>query len=293
MAPERIKSILLCYPPGNPDGDRVFQVLRRTYNVVWSGSDVFLDGSSSVLVNGIQQSDFIIALLSPSGTKNRSQTYFQVGLALGAGKPVILVGEQAIPPRFLRELPFISTSFLLSHPEVLREPSMESIVFPPKSSDLVRSQEMSLRPRVIENDVVHHDAQNYKSVLEIQDATHLAFERCGATVRRSRNDDAAGQSTADLVVWDESLATNFGLPLPVEVKKQASLSRRQTDEFRRVMRGAGATTLLVVTDGNQRPQSWTDGDFLILLATIGDVELALESGSAKAALTELRRRAQL
>ncbi|AOY69822.1 hypothetical protein M707_16150 [Arthrobacter sp. AK-YN10] len=79
----------------------------------------------------------------------------------------------------------------------------------------------------------------------------------------------------------------------MEVKKQASLSRRQTDEFRRVMRGAGATTLLVVTDGNQRPQSWTDGDFLILLATIGDVELALESGSAKAALTELRRRAQL
>jgi hypothetical protein len=279
--------VLLVYPVGDPFGAEVHAIISESHDVVWSGSDRLPSPLRAGIEHGARQADLCVAVLSRAGVVGRSQTYFATGIALGVHTPTLVVGAQQSAPRFLQDLPFVSIATLRDFPDSLRD-----VRLPRSSSEIVPDVFVSESP--VDNSFVEREypggSQNLSS-LQLEHEVARLFRSLKVMVREQeglapRNIGAR----PDLVVWEDTLLQEFGLPLPVEVKTHINNPSGQTGQYRSILKASGAQTLLVVSGDPVAPWSWTDGLVLALIVSLDDLREACERRGLADAMRELLAR---
>lgn len=98
-------------------------------------------------------------------------------------------------------------------------------------------------------------------------AIHLVEEllrRAGARTRIGAS--APSSDFPDLAIWDDSLATAFGLPLVIEVVAARALWPHMKDRLQKTLAASNSRTLIALTmDHGLRPIHWSNGRQTILV----------------------------
>lgn len=282
---QRLK-VLLCYPAGDPDGAEAHEIIALQHDVIWSGSDRLQSPFYAGVEQGAREADLCVAVLSRSGFKGRNETYLSIGIALGLHTSIVLVGAQLDAPRFLRELPFLSLVALREFPSALDEVRFLSPI-PRPNSELIWSA----------SDPTHAQRENAFNVErdyfegQLEDQVAGLFRSLHVQVReQEKSPNAPPVVGPDLVIWEDALLREFGLPLPVEVLSRITNSKSQMDRNKVLLKASGAQTLLVVSGEATRPSSWSDGSDLVLTVSFTDLRDASERRGLTGAMRELLAR---
>ncbi len=201
----------------------------------------------AAIAERIRSADLLLAVLDRAAPT----VSFEVGIAVGAGTPVLLVSGNRRPPQDLAGLPRI-------------DPSANFDAFAAAITRAMRGRELAHGAPAS----VHHEpalsaevANRFLASLQssaegpVFEALVVAlFEQVGAeVVRTSTTEGGRTVARPDLVIWHDDLAAGFGLPLPVEVLARTLEPRAILARLRRTRDLAGAPTLLAISAASIPP----------------------------------------
>ncbi len=102
--PDAKRSVFISYASSDKDWAQAFaRSLQKLGQDVWTDWDSVNPGESiqHSIENGLRESNLIVLMVTPS-TVDRPNLFFEMGAALGMGKPVVLVRSEDVD---IRELP--------------------------------------------------------------------------------------------------------------------------------------------------------------------------------------------
>lgn len=259
-----------------------------------SSSDTLLGSYArhTALTRALADVDVVVVFVPPPEDAAGRNVLIEAGVALGARRPVLLVGERAHVPADLAALPVSPAGsaralaadielVAAGGPSVPEDDPAPAAVEPGLSQQIARQ----LRSRLSSERLAETEAVGVLDDL---------FRAAGA---RTKNAAVVGHPSidrADLAVWHDELTAAFGTPLPVEV-----LARRQSwpavhKRLVRTLELSGGRTLLALYLGPAQdvPRQWTDGRRRILVAAAVELLDELAQGPLAVALTRLLSRAE-
>lgn len=275
--------------------DRVLEHLANENEEVVLASEAF--GSlprPTAIRKLILSSSVVIAVIPNAPARGRSSVVFQVGIAVGAGVPVLLVtaGERLGPE--LRDLPRL-------HPEALQSLSMtlRSIRASYRygeafsETDEVRVvSRMAALPKA-DSYAIGEPGRIHKGSMQPPEAVlrnlATALRRGGARVQFSTEDDP---QAPDMVIWHDGLQASLGLPLPVEIVRSAKLLIKIRRRLATTLKKSGGRSLLVVTSEPSKPDIQHLDEGLLLCVGVEDLQSRLELFSVPEALASIFRDAR-
>jgi hypothetical protein len=241
----------------------------------------------AAIVEKIQNSDLLVAVLD-SPAPNVS---FEVGIAVGAGTPVLLLSGNRRPAQDLAGLPRIEPG---ASPEAFADALARTI----RGRELSHQAAESIRhapalPREMATRFLA-SAANATDGASVEGLVASLFEQVGAQVLRTSATERRTIAPPDLVIWHDELAAGFGLPLPVEVLVRTLEPRAILGRLRRTRDHAGAPSLLAIDVLNNPPLVEVDDDGKVLvIAPLQMVIAALADLPVGEALAMIRAQAAL
>ncbi len=221
------------------------------------------------------------------GNRDRTNVILEVGVALGLGKPMVLVARRDRLPHGLVGIPMVGLESIWRLPEVIEiawnaerhEVPLDRWHYDARKPRGVRMPALqgsdSLRQEPSHRRSRYHHLSDEALASELASA----FSAAGSRVLVSDPSEPSKSSTVpDIVVWDDRLMSLFGLPLPVEIVRRSPSTKAEKDHLQRTLHASSAQSLLAVVAGNGEATTWTDGYKLIL--TVGAEQLLDELASA-------------
>lgn len=200
----------------------------------------------AAIAERIRSADLLLAVLD-GAVPNVS---FEVGIAVGAGTPVLLVSGNRRPPHDLAGLPRI-------------DPSANFDAFAAAITRAMRGRELAHgAPESVQHEPALSAEVASRFLASVQSSAEgpvfealvvALFEQVGAEVLRTSTTEGRTVARPDLVVWHDDLAAGFGLPLPVEVLVRTLEPRAILARLRRTRDLAGAPNLLAISAVNIPP----------------------------------------
>lgn len=280
-------NVFVSYAMTDMDAPPVLDELSQEFGVTTARSFVGAMQSRGALRAAISSAMVVVVVLPPPGNRDRSNVIFETGVAVGMGRPVLIVSADPKLPRSLLGLPVVTSDTQSALANFVRDAVRRGPVeeIPPDSrirSDLGRAEPPAvLAPSPDEGPAF---------LPEEELITYLAdmFRAAGSEVvippRRPHDRQVVN---ADLVIWDDSLLPVLGAPLPVEVLGSIKSSTRARGRLLQTLRASGAHNLLVVTAAGYGSQRWTDGQSLILTVAAETLSDQLREKTLGAALASM------
>ncbi|WP_159006509.1 hypothetical protein [Bradyrhizobium sp. S69] len=200
--------------------------------------------SVSQLERQIRAASFICGVIS---TKIGSgSVLFEIGVAVGLGKPVFLIAEDKSDlPVTVRTLPFVETS--IADTDTIRfhlEIFVANLELPRKTSSVKES------PRFYGGGESYPIAsrEQINTLPSTEGRVAVAFERAGASVTLSPR--FGNDAEADMIAWLPDLDIGIGLPTLVEVRSSAreQFPPRAMDLIRKLLVRSHLKSAIIVTN---------------------------------------------
>ena len=226
----------------------------------------------------IERSDFVAVILDREPSPN---LYFELGLAMGMGKPLLLFSDLSKIPSGLSSATTILTSAITNDSwKDLRRAFLRTVKsdqpemrrkFPKKGHSGQRWQKVASEFELLRTGASASIGSNFERLVE------RAFQAANFTISRTPTPDFG----ADFVLGSPGLIQSFGLPVLVEVKNNSRIPIGQSVIHRlNVLIGegrAGAALLVTVQPPSQATHLQLDRP--IVIAPFDEILSWLEKGS--------------
>jgi len=208
---------------------------------------------------------------------------FEAGAAAGAGVPLLVIGDVTEVPTHLASSVVIGADHLDTVAETVTRllgrrndtahPSPDDLE-PPLTSDYASLWIARMRQATTEQEALPL----------ISDL----FAHTGARMRDIERVPGSPVHRADLVIWEDNLASTVGVPLPIEVLLRWRSWPAVRGRLEQTLMASGSKTLLalVIEDGSP-PRVWTDGRRLVLVASVTALAEELSAVSLPRAISNL------
>jgi hypothetical protein len=259
----------------------------KCQRVDWFDSGI----SPTSLRTSIRHSDFVLVFSPKEASPN---LWFEVGLAIGLGKPIFLVAQQ----NFLLLSAFRSKSYV-------RASEWKAEVIEPHLEAFLRTLPVKRLPGSKARRPASHidlgvERRQARLLTEKSESRHFEalvenlFRKAGLTVTTAPLDDFG----ADMAVWSPKIQRWLGDPILVEVKTRSTLvdHRRSIEKLsdlikeRRGSAGVYVTVLPIKRDEGSQVSALR-GQVPILLLTMNELFDLIESNRFIEAITEVRNSA--
>lgn len=287
MSSGRQASVFISHSPDQEVGPLIAALRDLGYLVETPATIAGWQPVHVAMVERVRNADLLLAVLDGPGPN----VSFEVGVAVGAGTPVLLLSGNRRLARDLAGLPRV-------------DPGANLDALADAVARTIRRREISHqaeRP-------THHEpalsrklaAQFLASAADSADGSIVEalivalFEQVGAEVLRTTSTEARTPVRPDLVIWHDELAAGFGLPLPVEVLVKTLEPRAILGRLRRTRDVAGAPSLLAIDVLNHPPLAEVDGDGkTLVIAPLQMLIAALAEFPVGEAMARIRAQATL
>jgi hypothetical protein len=246
----------------------------------------------AALSNALHDVDVVVVALPAPEDPASANVFVEVGAALGARRPVVLVGERAYVPADLADLPVFRAepvATLASDIELVATSGVSGATpatpIGERSPGLPAATLSDLRRRT-----------NLPFTVEAE-AVGVIDDLFRATGARTINALVLGQrvtDSPDLAVWHDDLVATLGAPLPVEILARSSSWPMIRQRLERTLSMSGGRTLLGLYLGpsSYPPKKWSDGRRTILIAAADQLLGELAEAGLGVALTRLLAQAE-
>lgn len=274
------------------DARQLREALSDQFDIVSPDALVGSFARHTALNRALDDVDVVVVALPPPEDPAAANVFVEAGAALGAGRPVLLVGELSqvpadlanLPAQAGRSAPRIADDIRLiasSKSPMLNGPSTMSSRGPGLSSVVVDR----LRRRIRQREYVAAEAAGIIDDL---------FRAAGA---RTKNALVVGHKVtdaADLAVWHDDLTASLGTPLPVEILVRRSAWPAVRQRLERTLAMSGGRTLIALYLGEPTdvPRKWSDGRRWIVVAAADQLLDELAENRLAIALAHLLDRAE-
>lgn len=274
------------------DARQLRSALSEIYDVRSSDLVVGSLARHTALSRAIGDVDVVVVFVPAPEDPAARNVLFEAGLAVGASRPVLLVGEPSHVPADVAGLPVSSAGTaqaLAADIELVATggvaaaaPQVSTAADVPALLGPVADQ---LRRAVM--DAGQHEAEAVSVLDEL-------FRAAGARTMNAVSVGHRSTDRADLAVWHDDLTASFGTPLPVELLVRSQSWPAVRGRLARTLQLSGGRTLLALYLGPEQdlPRRWSDGRGLILVAAAAQLLDELSRGSLAVALTRLLERAE-
>jgi len=273
------------------DARELREALREHFNVTTADTLVGSYVRHTALHQAIADADVVVVAVPATEDPAARNVFVEAGAALGAGRPIMLVGERSRVPVDLADLPFATADSATEVAEEIRFIATGKPV--PRRGIEVQLELPTLLPAAAAQWRQRLEAGALASV-EAVGVLDDVFRSAGA---RTKNAITAGHKvndTPDLAVWHDGLTATVGTPLPVEVLARAASWPAVRQRLDHTLKASGGRTLLAVYLGPpvDVPRKWTDGSRTILVVAATELIDSLIDHPLPIALTRLVERAE-
>lgn len=260
MKPKKreFKSCFISAPFGADLGTLTRVLDRAGIQWEWAKSNLDLSDLPGDLRTIIRSVDFVLGVLL--GGPANGNTMFEVGLAVGAGKPVLLIGaDESNVPSDLAGFPFVQASLnddkaIELHLDLLIRSSLHGPRYPvtgqSRTGSAALPQAFGLRSSVL------HDLKP-AGPLEAE-LVSLIEQAGGRTLLHPRPEGEPRKFAPDLLFWLPSSDAELLNPAVVEVKGSPITQQQLADaeeQLLRFLQQTGVRTGLIIAPGlGQEPQ---------------------------------------
>ncbi|HHT5345458.1 TPA: hypothetical protein ACTY9I_001715 [Raoultella planticola] len=200
--------------------------------------------------------DVLVAFVN----KNSESLYYQIGLAHGAGKPVVIItdNEYTLPPEIrgqrilsISKYDFLDNKFVFQLKEAVDDATRrKSGYLGPRSEHKKYSASHNFQPAVNFRDLFSVEGYRRARLFEQWLAERAAgIEGWEVTASESRDRRDAG---FDLVIWnsqEDSELSILGNPIAVEIKAINSMSLANLHNLLKISKKSGIKGLILATTG--------------------------------------------
>jgi hypothetical protein len=286
-------SVFVSYAITDAHAQPVLDELSQAFSLTTARSFVGPMPSRGAIRAAISSAVVVVVLLPPPGNRDRSNVIFEAGVAVGMGRPVLIIAADPKLPRSLLGLPIVTKEAQTGLADFVRDAARQGPV-----DEIPQDERLSADQGPIELTPVHGpgppDGPAFLPEQELIPYLADMFRAAGSEVvlpprvPRDRPVD-----NADLVIWDDSLLPVLGAPLPVEVLRSMKSSTWARARLLQTLRASGAHNLLVVAAAGHGSQRWTDGQSLILTVAAETLSDQLQGKSLAAALASMLEAASI
>lgn len=270
----------------DPEARLLREGLREHFDVSTPDTLVGSYARHTALSRAIANSDVVVVAVPAAEDPAARNVFVEAGAALGAGRPVLLVGQRSAIPVDLADLPFEGTGVAAAVADEVR------LIASGNRDRLPTRWVMPDGPRL-----PPQMAATWGERLQAPGLAGLAavgvledvFRLAGARVKTSAVVGHRAIEVPDLVVWHDGLTSALGAPLPVEVLLRPWSWPAIRQRLERTLLASGGRTLLALHLGPSVdvPRKWTDGNRTVLFLAAADLVDALVDASLPVALTRL------
>lgn len=274
------------------DARELRKALSGSFDI--SSSDTLVGSYTrhAALSQALGDADVVVVFVPPPEDSAAGNVLFEAGVAVGAHRPVLLVGERAHVPAALAALP---VSPAMSSRALAAD--IELVAAGGPTPPVVEATPPAAGPAVAAPLAVQLHARLADETLPPATAVGVlddVFRAAGARTKNAVTIGHPATDRADLAVWHDDLTATFGTPLPVEVLVRIRSWPAVQPRLARTLELSGGRTLLALYLGpvQDLPRRWTDGRGLILVAAAVQLLDELTRGSLAVALTRLLEQAE-
>jgi hypothetical protein len=291
MAAESNLKLFFSYSSADMDARRTRDLLRQEFDVT---SQDTLTGSfarRTALHQAVADCDIVVAVLPPPEDPASRNVFIEAGVAIGAGRPLLLLGDPSAVPVDLAGIPVANSEWGVGLADTIRQVAAAGPAIP--SHPAVEDDGAALAPAIAEQWRERLEARGLKEI-EAIGVLDDVFRMAGA---RSKNASVAGYrmtDVPDLAIWHDGLTATLGTPLPVEILVRATSWPAVRQRLERTLRASGGRTLLALYLGPavDVPRIWSDGSRTILVVAATDLVGELQAATLPVAMARLVERAE-
>jgi hypothetical protein len=209
--------------------------------LVWSGSAfVASTHRQSALLEMLSLSTRVIVVLPP-GNRVAPNLVFAAGAALGASKPVLVVGDER-PPQYLEGLAFMSRRAVdqMRPGELLRY--MELLPPMKRTGPSAAARTIDMSPQV----AMRRDAAPISDLFQPQQVLDTIRDLFKGSHVQTVSSTKGVDFPADLVIWDDRLTAYLSQPMLVQVGDQSG-SPVSLVRLREALKSSGSKSLIYVS----------------------------------------------